>query len=324
LSEYAIDLQHVEKVYRGRVRALCGIQMQVRPREIFGLLGPNGAGKSTLVKIMMTVIRATHAKGTILGRRVGDKATLAKVGYLPEHHRFPRYLTGRQVLTHYGALSKVDRATSRRRADELLELVGMTQWADMKMGMYSKGMMQRVGLAQALINDPELIVLDEPTDGVDPVGRRDIRDILLVLRDKGKTIFLNSHLLSELELVCERVSILVQGRVAMQGTLDELTHDSRRYEITIKGDAPDWVTANKELAVRPAASGQTTIILRSTEPIDVQPLIDRLRHGQITICAVRPIRENLEDLFMRAVTDPNTGQALKPGAAAANGTERRT
>jgi len=316
VSNYAIDLNHVEKIYRGKVRALCGIALQVHPREIFGLLGPNGAGKSTLVKIMMTVVRATRAEGFILGKPVGDKPTLAKVGYLPEHHRFPRYLTGKQVMTHYGALSGVDRATCRKRAGELLDLVGMSAWADKKIGTYSKGMMQRVGIAQALVNDPDLVVLDEPTDGVDPVGRREIRECLIELRNRGKTIMLNSHLLSEVESVCDRVSILVQGNVAMQGTLDDLTRDSRRYEIVIEGAAPEWVSADKGLNAKPTINGQTTIVLRSTEPKDAQPVIDRLRQDQRTICVVRPIRENLEDLFMRAITDPATGMARKPGAGA--------
>ena len=173
----AIDLRHVAKVYKGKVHALQGIEMHVRRGEVFGLLGPNGAGKSTLVKIMMTVIRPTRAEGTILGSPVGHKPTLRKVGYLPENHRFPRYLTGRQTLEFFAALSDVDRPTRKRRAGELLETVGMKDWADKKVSTYSKGMMQRIGLAQALAADPDLVVLDEPTDGVDPVGRRDIQDV---------------------------------------------------------------------------------------------------------------------------------------------------
>src|SRR3954467_15177813 len=229
----AIDLHDVTKVYRGRVHALQGIEMRVGRGEVFGLLGPNGAGKSTLVKIIMTVIRATRADGTVLGKTVGDKPTLRKVGYLPENHRFPRYLTGRQTIEFFAALSSVDRPTRKKRADELLNLVGMQQDANRKLATYSKGMAQRIGLAQAMGNDPDLIILDEPTDGVDPVGRRDIRNILLKLRDAGKTIFINSHLLSELEMICDRVAILVQGEVARHGTLNELTITDQRYEIEI-------------------------------------------------------------------------------------------
>jgi ABC-2 type transport system ATP-binding protein len=313
-GQLAIDLHHVEKIYRGKVHALRGINMRVHRGEIFGLLGPNGAGKSTLVKIMMTVVHPTSATGTLLGRPIGHKPTLGKVGYLPEHHRFPRYLTGRQALQFYGALAKVDARSRKRRAEELLRTVGMTDWANRKVSSYSKGMLQRIGLAQALMNDPELIVLDEPTDGVDPVGRREIRDMLLALRAQHKTIFLNSHLLSELEMVCDRVAILVQGSVVMQGTLDELTSDSRRYEIVIEGAAPDWVAAHTEMRAEACPQHQTKIVLRSNEPADAQPIIDRLRHDRRVICSVRPVRENLEDLFMRAVTDPETGKARLPGA----------
>lgn len=232
--DLAIDLHDVAKVYKGRVHALQGIEMRVARGEVFGLLGPNGAGKSTLVKIMMTVIRPTRAVGTVLGQPVGNKPTLQRVGYLPENHRFPRYLTGRQTLEFFGGLAKVDRPTRKRRAAELLEIVGMKDWADRKVSTYSKGMMQRIGIGQALMSDPDLVVLDEPTDGVDPVGRRDIRDVLNRIREQGKTVFINSHLLSELEMMCNRVAILVQGRVAKQGTIDDLTAKSQRYDIEVE------------------------------------------------------------------------------------------
>ena len=314
-GEYVIDLHDVEKVYKGNVHALRGVEIKVTGGEIFGLLGPNGAGKSTLVKIMMTIVRPTRISGTVLGRPVGHKPTLRRVGFLPEHHSFPRYLTGRQALEFYATLAKVDRPTRTRRATELLETVGMSEWADKKVSTYSKGMMQRVGLAQALINDPELVLLDEPTDGVDPVGRREIRDILLSLRTEGKTIFLNSHLLSELEMICDRVAILVQGRVAQQGRIEDLTADSQRYEIVIEGAAPSWAAGQPELRIDTGADRRTTLTCRGAEAASVQPLIDRLRKGKVTIISVRPVRETLEDLFMRAVTDPKTGRALAPGAA---------
>ncbi|HRP63613.1 MAG TPA: ABC transporter ATP-binding protein [Phycisphaerales bacterium] len=318
-SDYTIDLHDVQKTYRGRVHALRGIEMRVHRGEIFGLLGPNGAGKSTLVKIMMTVVKPTRIKGTMLGKPIGDKATLARVGYLPEHHRMPQYLTGRQVLNYYGALAKVDRTHRSRRADELLATVGMTDWANKRINSYSKGMLQRIGLAQALINDPDLVVLDEPTDGVDPVGRREIRDVLTQLRDQGKTVFLNSHLLSELEMVCDRVSILVQGQVSQQGTIHELTAESLRYEIDIEGAVPPDVLAGIASARSEPIAGnpsRTRIILTGADPAVAQPMIDRLRQRQITIISVRPMRESLEDLFMRAVTDPTTGRSRPPGAVA--------
>ncbi|HEY2588391.1 MAG TPA: ATP-binding cassette domain-containing protein [Tepidisphaeraceae bacterium] len=237
-AEPAIDLRQVFKTYGRRVQALQGVDLRVHRGEVFGLLGPNGAGKSTLVKIIMTVVRPTRVEGTVLGHPVGHKPTLAHVGYLPENHRFPKYLTGRQVLDFFAALAKVDRATRRRRTAELLDMVGMTQWADTKIATYSKGMLQRVGLAQALVHEPELVMLDEPTDGVDPVGRRDILDILGRLRGQGRTVFVNSHALSELESISDRVAILVKGRVAKQGTLDELTVARQRYEIDVATEDP--------------------------------------------------------------------------------------
>ncbi len=312
---YTIDLHDVKKTYRGKVHALRGIQMQVHPGEVFGLLGPNGAGKSTLVKIMMTVVRPTHVTGTMLGQRIGHKPTLARVGYLPEHHRMPRYLTGRQVIDFYGWLAKVDRTTRRKRADELLATVGMTEWADKKISSYSKGMLQRIGLAQALVNDPDLVVLDEPTDGVDPVGRREIRDVLVQLREQGKTVFLNSHLLSELEMVCDRVAILVQGQVSSQGTIEELTAESRRYEIEVEGDVPRDVVERFEGArLAEKVNGRSKLIVKGAEAERVQPILDALRQRNMVIVSVKPMRESLEDLFMRAVTDPVTGKAHKPGA----------
>lgn len=314
-GKYAIDLHFVDKVYKGKIHALRGIEMKVHHGEIFGLLGPNGAGKSTLVKIMMTVVRPTKAKGTMLGHPIGHKATLARVGYLPEHHRFPNYLTGKQTLEFFAALANVDRRTRKKQSAALLDLVGMSEWGNKKISTYSKGMMQRVGIAQALMNDPDLIVLDEPTDGVDPVGRRDIRDVLLQMKERGKTVFINSHLLSELEMVCDRVAILVQGKVSTQGTIDDLTADSQRYEIVIDGKEPAWVSEIDDLRAEARPSDQTVLILRSTDADRVQPIIDRLRSSQTIIHSIKPVRESLEDLFMRAVTDPVTGKAFQPGAA---------
>lgn len=351
-SDWAIDLQGVEKIYKGKVHALRGIEMRVKKGEVFGLLGPNGAGKSTLIKILMTVIRPTAATGTMLGMPVGHKPTLARVGYLPEHHRFPEYLTGAQVLDFYAALAGVSASDRKARRGPLLDLVGMGAWGNKPIRGYSKGMRQRIGIAQALMNNPDLILLDEPTDGVDPVGRREIREVLQRLRDEGKTIFLNSHLLSELEMLCDRVAIMVQGRVVSQGTIPELTATQARYEIEIGLDAGPETTAATlaralpeiaaqvstqaaapgliadpatQLAPRIAWSGtlssgeafsisRTGIILNTTDAASIQPLIDRLRAGNVIIKSIRPVRPSLEDLFMQAVTDPNTGKALKPGA----------
>jgi len=325
----AMDLSHVSKTYKGKVHALRGIEMRVHRGEVFGLLGPNGAGKSTLVKILMTVIRPTRCEGTVLGAPVGHKATLGRVGYLPEHHRFSDYLTGAQVLDFYGALCNVPRRDRKRRAGELLDLVGMTAWADKRVKSYSKGMRQRIGVAQALMNDPDLVLLDEPTDGVDPVGRRDIRAILQALKSHGKTVFLNSHLLSELEMVCDRVAILVQGEVSAQGTIDELTRGQQRYEIEVvpeNGESAETVLRRTIPSLAPASTqrlitGEPMTIhgaqlrIGTSDPQRIQGVIDTLRAGGVTIRSVRQMRPSLEDLFMQAVTDPNTGEILAPGAA---------
>jgi ABC-2 type transport system ATP-binding protein len=302
--QLAIDVRHVEKLYRGRVYALRGVSMQVRRGEVFGLLGPNGAGKSTLVKILMTVVRPTRCEGSLLGNPVGDKATLARVGYLPEHHRFPRYLTGRQTLDFLAAMSKAPRQARRLRIDELLVTVGMQDWADRKVSVYSKGMMQRIGLAQAMIHDPDLIMLDEPTDGVDPMGRRDIRDVIARMRDAGKTIFVNSHLLSELEMISDRVAILVNGTVAKQGTLDELAI-ARQFYLLELATAPE--AALLESVRRSCGDGISVVVqdrnvqIGTIDAAQIQPAIDVLRSAGVVIRRVSPVRPSLEELFMEAV-----------------------
>ncbi|HHN78004.1 MAG TPA: ABC transporter ATP-binding protein [Phycisphaerales bacterium] len=319
MTGYAIDITGAAKTYRGKVRALRGVDMRVHRGEVFGLLGPNGAGKSTLVKILMTVIRPTKCRGTMLGRPVGEKKTLARVGYLPEHHRFPGYLKGWQVLDFYGAMAGVPRRERKKRIGELLELVGMGEWRNKRIKQYSKGMRQRVGLAQALMNDPELVLLDEPTDGVDPVGRRDIRGICQRLKEEGRTVFINSHLLSELEMVCDRVAILVQGEVARQGTIDELTAGQRYYAVELASaeTAAALAGAVGEGFDRGVRVEGATLVLPTTEPARVQPVIDEARRRGGTIVSVRLGKPSLEDLFMQAVTDPNTGDVLRPGAAGA-------
>lgn len=310
-----IDIKGVEKTYKRRIKALRGVDMTVGKGEIFGLLGPNGAGKSTLVKIMMTVISPSKCSGTVLGNKVGDKATLRSIGYLPEHHRFPPYLTGRQVLEHFGAMSGIPRKQRKAKASELLDLVGMASWHKDKLGSYSKGMRQRVGLAQALMNDPKLVVLDEPTDGVDPSGRRDIRNILTHLKDEGRTIFLNSHLLSELEMVCDRVAIMVHGLVRTQGTIEELTADQSGYMIT--ADSPISDAIESEIRGQHGipelirSTSENTLAFKTDEAGAVQPAIDTLRRHGVVIESAGFKRPSLEDLFMQVV-DSNDG--AKPGA----------
>ncbi len=321
-GELAIDLTSVEKVYRtgwraAKVHALRGVGMKVGAGEIYGLLGPNGAGKSTLVKSMLTVVRPTRAEGTVLGKPVGDKATLRRVGYLPESHRFPRYLTGRQVLDLFGALQGVPRGVRGRRADHLLETVGMTEWADQKITRYSKGMSQRIGLAQALMAAPDLIVLDEPTDGVDPLARRQIRRVLSDLKDQGKTVFVNSHLLGELELICDRVGIMLGGELVKEGTVDDLSLDQRRFEIEVAGDVMPVVQLlglgpDNRAAIDGAGPvelvGQT-LRFPEADAAGVQPVLDRLRAAGHIITRLEAVRPTLEELFMSIVESGGGGMA---------------
>lgn len=314
--EAVIDVQGVEKMYRRKVHALRGVDLRVGAGEIFGLLGPNGAGKSTLVKVLLTVIRATKCQGTLLGSKVGDKGVLSQVGYLPEHHNFPKYLTSKQLLRHFGAMSGVERATRNRKADELLEVVGMKDWENAKLGSYSKGMRQRVGLAQALMNDPKLVILDEPTDGVDPIGRKDIREVLIRLKDEGRTVFLNSHLLSELEMVCDRVAIMVHGLVRQQGTIEELTDGQSGF--AVKATAPISDTIRSEISskltgIAPIATDDDSELVFATGDAErVQPVIDTLRSNGVSIRAFGFRRPSLEELFVKAVQEHPDG--ARPGA----------
>ncbi len=206
----------------GRVQALDGVCLEVHRGEIFGLLGQNGAGKTTLVKILLGMVAPTAGEATLLGCPAGTPAARRAVGYLPEDHRLPEYHTAATLLDVYGGLQGLDRATRRRRAAELLDLLGLGRAGGLRVRGYSKGMKQRLGLAQALLHRPDVLFLDEPTDGVDPVGRKQIRDLLLAERARGVTIFINSHLLGEVEQLCDRVALLRQGRVVRAGRVADL------------------------------------------------------------------------------------------------------
>jgi ABC-2 type transport system ATP-binding protein len=244
------------------------------------------------------------------------------VGYLPENHRFPRYLTGRQVVEFFSALSNVDRPTRRKRAAELVQKVGMAEWADTKISQYSKGMMQRIGLAQSLGADPQLVVLDEPTDGVDPAGRRDIRDMMSRLRQEGKTVFVNSHLLSELEVICDRVAILVGGQVMRQGTIDQLALGRHffLFEISDQGSIqqnlieamPGVFQPNGQPIIKGKLADGTwcdfdgkNLRIGKNAAEDVQPIMDSLRQRGIIIRRMQLQRPTLEDMFIEAVEAKN-------------------
>src|ERR1700761_1775295 len=223
-AEYAIETAGLEKIYRSRfrsreVKAVSNLTLRVPMGVKFGLLGPNGAGKTTFVKMLLSAVNPTSGAAAIFGRDARHPEARRPVGYLPENHRFPTYLTGNSMLDFYAALSGLDEPRRRKRGAELLELVGLKDWGDVRIKKYSKGMLQRRGLPQALMHRPKVLILDEPTDGVDPVGRRDIRQILSNLTGTGVTVFINSHMLSEVESFCEYVAILSKGHLALEGKI---------------------------------------------------------------------------------------------------------
>jgi ABC-2 type transport system ATP-binding protein len=227
-----IETRELRKTY-GKIEALKGVSIRVEKGQIYGLLGQNGAGKTTLIKILLGIVRKTDGDAGLLGHVAGDPSARRRVGYLPEDHQFPGYHTGRSLMDFYGALYGVSPDDRRKKIPETLELVGIAGRADSKIRTYSKGMKQRLGIAQALLHDPDLIILDEPTDGVDPLGRREIRELMARLKERGHTIFLNSHLLGEVELICDRVAILQQGTLVREGTIAELTKQKGRYEMAV-------------------------------------------------------------------------------------------
>jgi len=316
-NQNVISLECVSKVYGGNTHALREVSLKVGAGEIFGLLGPNGAGKSTLVKVLLTVVKPSVARGEMLGQPIGDKKTLARVGYLPEQHRLAPYLTARQAVEFVAALSGVDRATRKKRAAELLERVGLSKWMDRRVNVFSKGMRQRAGLAAALVNDPQIIFLDEPTDGVDPVGRVEIRDLLIQMRREGRTVFLNSHLLGEAEQVCDRVAILVQGRVVKQGSMADLQKEGSRQELTVRwGAASARPLPFRGINIEPTVNvdGSHQYVFSDLDTAAAQPALDAARAMGGEIISLIPMRQRLEELFMKIVVDPTTGKAPPPGA----------
>ena len=312
VSETIIDIAEVSKRYRGGVEALRGVSLKVPKGGIFGLLGPNGAGKSTLVKILTSIVRPTRCSGSMLGNPIGHKPTLSRVGYLPEHARFPDYLKGGEVIRYVAGLTGMSSAHSRVRSEELLELVGMKDWGRQRMGTYSKGMKQRIGLAQALVNDPDIIFLDEPTDGVDPKGRLEMRSLLQSMRDQGFTVFINSHLLGELEMICDSVAIMDRGQIVRQGTIAELTDKTRRYTILTQGDIPRELQEQLRGDGAEIEDGMITVYQNDPEPM--QPILDALRSAGVVIVEMREIRQSLEEMFMEAVESDGVGGVQKKKA----------
>jgi len=281
------------------VRALDGVSLTIEPGRVFGLLGPNGAGKTTLVKVLLGLVGGFEGRAELLGEPVGRALPRRRVGYLPEAHRLPGYLTAWQVLELFGMLCGRERAWLQQRIPGWLDRVGMREAAHRKVKQYSKGMQQRLGLAQALVHEPDVVFLDEPTDGVDPIGRAAVREVIAELKRKGTTVFLNSHLLMEVEQMCDHVVILNRGRILREGSLEEMTRGAGAVRIEIGRDAAD-------LAGKLAKCGQVTDSgPRHVDLIaDEQGLgaaIDKLRAEGLSIRAITPRKLTLEQVFIDLV-----------------------
>lgn len=300
-----IETDRLTKVYSGGLVALSDATLGIDKGEIFALLGPNGAGKTTLFKSLLSIVSITRGEAKINGISVPDPESRAKIGYLPENHRFPEHHTGETLLMSTGRLYGAEDASIKTRIDELLELVGMAKWKKVKIKNYSKGMTQRIGLAQTLISDPDILMLDEPTDGVDPVGKIEIRNTLKNIREQGKTIFINSHLLSEVESVADRVAILVGGRVRKIGTVDELTSRKSQFEIEAALDQSELDPAT--LKGKLLSHENNRIVLELADEEDINAVIDSLRSADISIRSVKPLRISLEESFLETVSKPEEG-----------------
>ncbi|MBK5260731.1 MAG: ABC transporter ATP-binding protein [Thermoanaerobaculia bacterium] len=300
-----IQVAGLRKTYRSsfgkpRITALDGVDFSVREGELFGLLGPNGAGKTTTVKILLGLTRATAGEATVSGLPVSNPESRRRVGYLPEGHRIPGYLTARQALAIFGRMSSMDSESIARRTDLLLEKVRLSAWADVRVKKFSKGMTQRLGLAAALIHSPNVLLLDEPTDGVDPVGRREIRDLLQEEARNGTAVLLNSHLLSEIELTCNRVAVLRNGKVAAEGTIDELTRKSPKFKMVATPIDETLLSSFRESGAGvERVNGH--VVLSVTDLEHLNALVDKLRAQGGVLSELSPVRSTLEDVFVDLV-----------------------
>ncbi|MEW5993032.1 MAG: ABC transporter ATP-binding protein, partial [Candidatus Zixiibacteriota bacterium] len=301
---HVITVEHLTKMYfggrRGNIVALDDVTLTVEQGEVFGLLGPNGAGKTTFLKVLLGITQKNSGKVTLNGYRAGDLRSRQKVGYLPENHRFPDHLTGLGLLELTGRLCSMASADIESRSEQLLELVGMDRWGGTRIRKYSKGMLQRVGLAQALVNDPDVLLLDEPTDGVDPVGKAEIREVLLRVRNEGKTIVLNSHLLSEVEAVADRVAILSRGKLVRISSVEALTTRSSHYEI--EADIGSNVIEISPEVGRILSIAANRLIVELTSSEQVNQVIDQLRLKRINILSVKPMKVSLEQSFLETIS----------------------
>ena len=291
-------------------RALDHLTLDVAEGEVFGFLGPNGAGKTTTLKLLMQLVFPTSGRAEILGRPLGDRQTKHRIGYLPENPYFYDHLTAEELLVYFGALFGFSASDSRARAARLLDEVGIGAERRLQLRKFSKGMLQRVGIAQALINDPELVVFDEPMSGLDPLGRRDVRALILRLRDRGSTVFFSSHVLSDAEALCSRVAILAKGRLVASGLLTELLpFRARGWELVVAGASDTLIAALGAHVLHATRLGEGRYTLEL--PLDPPPerWLSELTAAGGHLVALNPLRQTLEDFFVQQVTAPQVVSA---------------
>jgi len=306
MSAAVLEVEDLRKEFlsgflRRRTVAVDGISFSVEPGEVFGFLGPNGAGKTTTMKMLMGLIHPTAGKARILGAGIGDLAAKRRIGYLPENPYFYDYLSATEYLHMVGRIYGLDRAARTRRADELLERVGLAMAKRRPMRSYSKGMLQRVGLAQALVGDPDLVVLDEPMSGLDPIGRREIRELIEDLRARGKTVFFSTHILADANLLCDRVAIIVKGKLRDVGLLGELL-SPKVLQVEVLWQGPEAL--REELTSAFAEAGEHSRssegeLFIAREQATVDRFVAELVAGGGQLSSVTPRRETLEQLFVR-------------------------
>lgn len=300
-----VQINELSKTFRvgfwGRkVSAVERVSLDVRQGEVFGLLGPNGAGKTTTLKMLLGLIYPTNGAAFLFGRSVGDLQAKSKVGFLPESPYFYDYLTGREFLKFYGHLFGLRGAALEKRVDSLLETVGMTHAKDLQLRKFSKGMLQRVGIAQALINDPELIILDEPMSGLDPIGRKEVRDLILRLKESGKTVMFSSHILHDAEVLCDRVAMIMKGKLVACGQVSDLIERGTTQEVEMVIDRllPEALERIKPLSTKVVLQGERVMVALTSQQ-NVDQAIDIIRSTKAKLVALTPHKSSLEDLFIR-------------------------
>jgi len=301
-----LEVEHLTKIYRTplrrrKVRALSDVSFSVDKGEVFGFLGPNGAGKTTTIRVLMGLIAATGGEARIFGERIPNRRVRARLGFVPESPYFYDYLTVAELLDLAGRLCGVDRSTRAKRADELIELVGLSHARDTRLKKYSKGMLQRAGIAQALINDPELVVFDEPMSGLDPVGRKEMRDIIMSLAERDKTVFFSSHILADVEMICDTVAFVIGGKLVEKGALSDLVRTEQGTEVSVR--LSDQVTeeAIAELTdlAEKSRRGERELAVVLSADVDVDQFLAKAAAAGAKVISVAPRHQTLEELFIR-------------------------